>query len=112
MRYIDLNPRAANLVHDPAQYAFSSARAHLTGKPDPFVVLMMENWRHRFSNDPRRYREFLSESPREEAERLEKALRNGFPVGAAEWVTQLEQESHRRLRPAPPGRRPVRHFAA
>ena len=112
MRYIDLNARTANIVKDPADYEFSSARTHLTGKPDTFLILMMENWRHRFSNDPRHYREFLKETPREEAERLEKALRNGFPIGTDEWITQLEHESHRRLRPAPPGRRSLCHAAA
>ncbi|MCC6586430.1 MAG: transposase [Bryobacterales bacterium] len=107
MRYIDLNPTAAGMVADPADFEFSSAHAHLTGEPDAFLVLMMANWRYRFSNDPRRYREFLSETRREEQERLEKALRNGFPLGAEDWIAQLEQESQRRLRPAPPGRRPV-----
>ncbi|MCC6590849.1 MAG: transposase [Bryobacterales bacterium] len=112
MRYIDANPRAAGIVRDPADYEFSSARAHLTGKPDPFLVLMMGNWRHRFSNDPHRYREFLQESPREEQDRLEKALRSGFPIGSDDWIAQLEQESHRRLRPAPPGRARHKSLAA
>ncbi|MCC6586133.1 MAG: transposase [Bryobacterales bacterium] len=104
MRYIDLNPKAAGIVSDPANFEFSSAHSHLTGQPDPFLVLMMENWRHRFSGDPRRYREFLNETRREEQERIEKALRSGFPLGSQDWVAQLEQESHRRLHPAPPGR--------
>ncbi|MCC6590526.1 MAG: transposase [Bryobacterales bacterium] len=104
MRYIDLNPQAARLVDDPADFEFSSARAHLTGRPDPLLVLMMDNWRHQFSNDPCRYRDFLKETRRQEQDRLEKALRNGFPLGSDDWITQLEQESHRRLHPAPPGR--------
>lgn len=112
MRYIDLNPRAAGIVADPAHFEFSSARAHLTNDVDPFFVLMMANWRHRFSNDPRQYREFLQESPREEQERLEKALQNGFPLGSEGWVAQLERESHRRLHPAPPGRQPLTWFTA
>lgn len=107
MRYIDLNPKAAGVVTEPADFEFSSAHTHLTGEPDSFLVLMMANWRQRFSNDPRRYREFLSETRREEQERIEKALRSGFPLGADEWVAQLEWESHRRLHPAPPGRAPL-----
>ncbi|MCC6590378.1 MAG: hypothetical protein IT168_27040, partial [Bryobacterales bacterium] len=112
MRYIDLNPKAARLVSDPADFEFSSAHAHLTGQPDPAILLMMANWRHRFSDDPRRYREFLQETRREEQDRIEKALRNGFPLGSDEWVAQLEQESHRRLRPAPPGRHPLMRVTA
>lgn len=104
MRYIDLNPKAARLVSDPARFQFSSARAHLTGQPDPFIVLMIDNWRHQFSNNPRRYREFLKETRREEQDRLEKGLRNGFPLGSADWIATLEKESNRRLHPAPPGR--------
>ncbi|MCC6585194.1 MAG: transposase [Bryobacterales bacterium] len=107
MRYIDLNPRAANLVKDPANFEFSSARSHLTGRPDPAILLMMENWRHRFSNNPQRYREFLKETPREEWKRIEQGLRSGLPVGSDDWIAWLEQETHRRLRPSPPGRRPL-----
>ena len=73
---------------------------------------MMANWRHRFSNDPARYREFLQESPREERLRLEKSLRNGLPLGADDWITQQEHESHRRLRPAPPGPKPLKQAHA
>ena len=104
MRYIDLNPKTARLVSNPADFPFSSAHAHLTGQPDPFLVLMMDTWRHQFSNSPRRYREFLNETRREQQQRLEKALQNGFPLGSDDWIAQLEQESHRRLHPAPPGR--------
>lgn len=112
MRYIDANPRAAGILRDPADFEFSSARAHLTGLPDPAILLMMANWRHRFSNDPRRYREFLKETPREEQKRLEQALRSGLPIGADDWIAQLEQESHRRLRPARPGPKPQQSLAA
>ena len=101
VRYIDLNPQAAGMVADP-----------LTDEIDPYLELMMANWRYRFSNDPRRYREFLRETRREEQARIERALRNGFPLGSEEWVGQLEQESHRRLHPAPPGRQPVTWFTA
>ena len=108
MRYIDANPRAARLVSNPADFEFSSARAHLTGQPDQFLLLMMANWRHRFSNDPARYREFLTESPREEQQRLEKSLRNGLPLGSAQWIARLEHDAQRRLQPAPRGRPPAR----
>ena len=104
MRYIDLNPKAARIVRDPEKFEFSSARAHLTGRPDQFFALMMAAWRHRFSNDPEQYREFLQESPREEWKRIEQGLRSGLPVGSDDWIAGLEQEIHRRLRPSPPGR--------
>jgi len=73
---------------------------------------MMDNWRHQFSNNPRRYREFLKETRRQEQDRLEKALRTGFPLGSDDWIAQLEQESHRRLHPSPPGRPPLMRLTA
>jgi len=33
-RYIEMNPVAANLVRDPGEYPWSSARAHLAGEDD------------------------------------------------------------------------------
>ncbi len=104
MRYIDLNPKTARLVRHPEHFEFSSARAHLSADADPFFTLMMAAWRHRFSGDPNRYREFLQETPREEWKRLEQGLRSGLPVGSDDWIAHLEQSTHRRLRPAPPGR--------
>lgn len=109
MRYIDLNPRAANVVKDPAEFEFSSARAHLTRQPDPFFVLMMANWRHRFSNNPRRYREFLKETPREEWKRIEQGLRSGLPV---KFTTTGLPGSSRKHTAACDPRRPAWRFAS
>ena len=37
MRYNELNPVRASLVEDPAEYRWSSARAHVLGAPDPML---------------------------------------------------------------------------
>jgi len=104
LRYIETNPSNANITHDLAAFEHSSAAHHLAARTDPFFLLMMDAWRRRFT--PASYREFLDESPREQQIRLEKSLTNGLPCGQDAWIDRLEQTAHRRLRPAPPGRRP------
>ena len=37
LRYVEMNPVAAGIVSDPAQYRWSSARSHLEGTDDPLV---------------------------------------------------------------------------
>ena len=104
LRYIETNPRKHNITNDLAAFEHSSAAHRLTGQPDPFFLLMMDAWRHRFT--PASYREFLEESPREQQTRLEKSLTNGLPCGHDAWIDRLQQTTSRRLRPAPPGPRP------
>jgi putative transposase len=37
MRYAELNPVRAKVVQDPTDYRWSSARAHVLGKPDQMI---------------------------------------------------------------------------
>jgi putative transposase len=104
LRYVDANPRKHLNAKDLASWEYSSARARLTGEPDPFVVLMMADWRARFT--PASYAEFLAERPGERERRMERLLKSGLPCAEDSQIAVWEKESGRRLRLAPPGRRP------
>lgn len=104
LRYIETNPRKHNLSHDLANWEYSSAAQHLTGRPDEFIKLMMVAWRRRFTTQT--YPGFLEESAHEAAARLEKSLTNGLPCGPDRWVRVLEKKANRRLHPLRPGRPP------
>ena len=49
-RYVELNPVRAGLVADAADYPYSSAAAHVSGR-DPLEVLDMERWRLLFGGE-------------------------------------------------------------
>lgn len=110
LRYIEVNPRRANITPDVQEFRYSSAYAHLTGNPDPFLTLMLENWRHRFTTQT--WAAFLEETDLEAADMLRKAAKSSRPWGPADWIAELEITYQRRLRLAPPGRPGLRHFAA
>ena len=101
LRYVELNPRRANLVQKPEEFEFSSARAHLTGLPDPAAPLVDVKTRQGFSRS--QWREFLSRTdlPRETA--LRRALPASRPCGNADWIRKLEARFHRKLAWSPPG---------
>jgi putative transposase len=104
LRYVDANPRKHLNHEDLANWEYSSAQERLTGKPDPFVVLMLAEWRSRF--DSATYAEFLLERPHEFEQRMERLMKSGLPCATEEQIRQWERETGRRLRLARPGRRP------
>jgi REP-associated tyrosine transposase len=109
LRYVDLNPVRAGIVHPAEAYQWSSARAHVTGE-DRSQLLDMAGWRE--ICEPGDWRQLLSR-PEEAAEagRLRQATRTGRPCGDTAFVAEMEQRLGRRLRPDPGGR-PVRGPAA
>jgi putative transposase len=98
-RYIELNPVRAGLVGDPAGWPWSSARSHLSGKPDPLVdpeplLSMAGDWRG-----------FLKEhTPAIEAIRKHQAT--GRPLGDEAFVSKCEQVLGRMLKRKKPGPKP------
>jgi len=101
-RYVELNPVRANLVADAAEWPWSSAKTHLTGRDDRLVKVppmraMVHDWRS-----------FLSSAIREEELRdLREHGRTGRPLGSASFVDQLERLVGRALGPKKPGRKPI-----
>jgi len=98
-RYIELNPVRARLVENPADYAWSSARAHIEGRDDilvkvkPLLEIVGYDWS-----------EFLSEPlVKKEAKALRRHERTGRPLGGEKFITRLEKRLGRILKPSKPG---------
>ncbi len=103
MAYIERNPVRAGLVPAPEHYAWSSARAHVTGR-DEHGFLDLRSWREVY--DAERWSSALRLGIEEEAfaARLQEATRTGRPFGSAEFIEGIERRTKRRLRPVPAGR--------
>ena len=98
-RYVELNPVRAGLVPDAADWPWSSARSHLSGRDDRLVqvaplLAMVADWRG-----------LLNSAIREEELRdLREHVRTGCPLGNATFVDRLERAVGRILRPRKSGR--------
>jgi putative transposase len=100
VRYIERNPVRARLSERPESYRWSSAMSHLEGKTD--FILSDTDWLGRA--DRREYRLFLNAQNREEEARIKRATASGRPLGSDEFVSMLERNLGRVLRPRQPGR--------
>lgn len=102
-RYIELNPVSARLVRSPAEWPWSSARAHLIGRDDGIVSVgpLLE----RFSD----WQSMLAERMDPDArEAMEKHLQTGRPIGDEGFIERLEGLTGRSLKPGKRGRRSSR----
>jgi putative transposase len=100
VRFVENNPVRIKLVERAEDYAWSSARSHVTGEPDPILsdgcLLTSEipNWR-----------EYLMGRGEEDVvKRVRERLKTGRPAGDAEFVHRLEEIVGRRLEALPRGR--------
>jgi putative transposase len=101
LSYVSLNPVRARLVERAEDWPWSSARAHLTGRPDGITTLAPA-WA-RFGN----MSTMLGAEPDQSAfERLRRAEVTGRPVGSSASLEGLEAKLGRAVRPKPPGRKP------
>lgn len=96
-RYVEMNPVAAGLVAHPADYRWSSARAHLDEVDDGLthvspLLEIVGNWS-----------DFLRLSSSEELRMLQRHEKNGRPLGTETFTEDLERELGRVLRPQSPG---------
>jgi len=100
-RYVEWNPVRASLVADTAEWPWSSARAHLSGRDDRLVkvdpmLAMIHDWRA-----------FLDSAiPEGQLRALRDHGRTGRPLGDAMFIERLEKLVGRVLRPRKPGRKP------
>lgn len=97
VRYIEMNPVAAAIATDPADYPWSSARAHLEGKDDALAGTsplhsMIPDWKA-----------FLQLSSDDELRLLKRNENTGRPLGSDQFVEKIEQRLGRILRPQKPG---------
>ncbi len=101
-RYVELNPVRAKLVACAAQWPWSSARAHLSGRDDRLVKVaplraMIADWE-----------EFLNSAmPEEKLRVLREHGRTGRPLGDETFLDRLETLVGRPLKPKPPGRKSI-----
>ncbi len=98
-RYIELNPVRAGLVARAADYRWSSARAHLSGRDDALVRVApllerVPDWRR-----------FLREPTEDELKAFRLHSTTGRPLGDDAFVDALEQKLGRVLRPQKRGRK-------
>jgi putative transposase len=102
LRYAELNPVRAGLVHEPETWPWSSAAAHC-GSAQPDVALEMETWCKRSTFAA--WREFLSEQDTEEENAaIRQCTHTGRPLGTPEFVEGLEKSMQRQLAPQKGGR--------
>ena len=100
-RYIELNPVRARLADRPEDWPWSSAHAHLTGKPDGVTDIaalrgLVGNWRI-----------FLDAGiTDDELNALRSGERTGRPAGDEGFVKTLETRTGRALMKRKVGRRP------
>jgi len=98
-RYIEMNPVRAKLVAHPAEWRWSSARAHLDATTDGIVKtgvlldLVGNGWG-----------EFLAEDiPSMDVAALRRHERTGRPLGDPDFVDRIENQLGRSLRRNRPG---------
>ena len=104
-RHVELNPVRAGLVTDPVDYRWSSARAHVEGKPD--VLVQVQPLLDRFGDS------LLKPGlDRDDAELLRSHERTGRPLGSPEFVDRLERLLRRVLKPQKRGPKPKRKRVA
>lgn len=99
VKYVELNPVDAGLCESPEEWQWSSTNAHLQGRDDELVCVSpmlerVDDWRN-----------YLSQEPDVDLDRIRLLSRTGRPGGDDEFVTALESLLGRRLRPRKRGRK-------
>jgi putative transposase len=101
VRYVELNPVSAGICANPADWRWSSAKAHLTGINDGLVNV--EPMLDRVNS----WNEYLSITEAEtDRERIRQHSRTGRPAGSEAFLKELENLLNREIRPRKPGRKP------
>lgn len=108
IRYVELNPVRAGLVARAEAWRWSSARAHVEGKPDGFTDLKGTRGLHRNWRAMLRRGLEAGDLTDDAVAAFEAHARTGRPLGGEGFVAALEAKTGRRLRPRKPGPRPKR----
>ena len=103
VRYVENNPVAAGLAKNAEDWRWSSARAHISGKPDGVTDTaalgeVHANWRTMLRDGWQ-----ASELSDAAAIAIEASLRTGRPLGPTQFVERLEHLTGRALQKAKPG---------
>jgi len=97
VRYVERNPVRARMVTRAVDYPWSSARYHVTGKPDRLVTdspirEMVPAWG-----------DLLQQESEDELAVIRRHVRTGRPWGTERWLKALEQQVGRALHPQKAG---------
>jgi putative transposase len=99
VRYVELNPVRARLCARAEDWPWSSAEAHVNGRPEPMLAEVP------FLKRIADWRRYLAEGLDAQTEaRIGYFTGTGFPLGAETWIAGLERKAGRSLRPRPVGR--------
>ena len=109
VRYVELNPVRAGLVERAEDWRWSSATAHVTGKPDGLTDLAALAGVHRNWRAMLRHGLEAGDLSDEAAAAIEAHIRTGRPLGSEAFVGALETRTGRVLKRRKPGPRP-RHL--
>ena len=102
LRYIEQNPVRAEMVKQPAQYKWSSAKAHLSGI-DPAGLLNVGWWRQASARID--WKQALRiPQPQEQVDQIRRNTHTGRPLASDSFISKLEKLVNKRLRPLPVGR--------
>jgi len=100
-RYIERNPVRANLVSDPREYNWSSAKYHFLNEPNP--ILTKNKWI--LPAEERDYMKYLLESESEkEKEFITKMTYKGLPITKEESQSKFEIMFNKKIFPLSRGR--------
>ncbi len=100
IRFIENNPVRLGIVMSAEDYPWSSAKSHVSGKPDPVIQngLLLDE---RITD----WRGYLAGEKNEAVlDRIRRRLRTGRPAGDESFVRGLEAETGRRMAALPIGR--------
>jgi putative transposase len=102
LRYVELNPVRAGMVSAAEQWRWSSAPAHCLPEA-PHGMLEMERWQERWT--VAEWNQYLAaREASADVGALRQCTHTGRPLGAAEFVAQLERTTLRPLAPRKGGR--------
>lgn len=102
LRYVDRNPVRAGIAHHPADWPWSSAKAHSENTQDEFRLLCLD-WRT-WREWPADWRQFLTSEDAPADRLIRTATKSSRPLGSAHFIQNLEQRSGRYLSPRATGR--------
>lgn len=102
LRYVELNPVRVALVSRPELWPWSSAPAHCGGTEES-AGLDLTAWKRRWSHLS--WNEYLAtDTSPDELAAIRQCTHTGRPLGAASFVSSLEEATQRRLSPQKGGR--------
>jgi putative transposase len=101
IRYIELNPVRAGIVARAENYQWSSAKAHIDGRPDPIIVKCY------LSDRIADWASFLAEGSSEsELRLLREHASTCRPLGDQSFIKSLEKVAGTNIAPQRPGPKP------